>query len=110
MFGPERDYAGERRFPVRVRRRIPRAGELSGTTGRPCRSHDRPGRYRLALASAEDAGTPHGPLGSIVRLICMQNRPLIDIQELRTQFFTDDGVVTAVDGVSFSIPCGRTVG
>jgi oligopeptide/dipeptide ABC transporter ATP-binding protein len=45
-------------------------------------------------------------------LIAMQNPslPLIDIQDLRTQFFTDDGVVTAVDGVSFSIPRGKTVG
>jgi oligopeptide/dipeptide ABC transporter ATP-binding protein len=42
----------------------------------------------------------------------MQNDapPLIDIQELRTQFVTDDGLVTAVDGVSFSIPRGKTVG
>jgi oligopeptide/dipeptide ABC transporter ATP-binding protein len=39
----------------------------------------------------------------------MQN-PQIDIRELRTQFFTDDGVVTAVDGVSFAIPRGKTVG
>jgi oligopeptide/dipeptide ABC transporter ATP-binding protein len=37
-------------------------------------------------------------------------QPLIDIQQLRTQFATDDGVVTAVDGVSFSIPRGQTVG
>ena len=42
----------------------------------------------------------------------MQNGapPLIDIQELRTQFVTDDGLVTAVDGVSFTIPRGKTVG
>src|SRR5690349_24311270 len=36
--------------------------------------------------------------------------PLIDVQELRTQFATDDGLVTAVDGVSFTIPRGKTVG
>src|SRR5438552_4525632 len=36
--------------------------------------------------------------------------PLIDIQDLRTQFATDDGIVTAVDGVSFTIPRGKTVG
>src|SRR5207249_10652607 len=41
---------------------------------------------------------PHGP------------PPLIDIQDLRTQFVTDDGLVTAVDGVSFAIPRGKTVG
>jgi oligopeptide transport system ATP-binding protein len=37
-------------------------------------------------------------------------RPLIEIQSLRTQFATDDGLVTAVDGVSFTIPRGKTVG
>ncbi len=42
----------------------------------------------------------------------MQNGapPLVDIQALRTQFATDDGRVTAVDGVSFAIPRGKTVG
>ena len=28
---------------------------------------------------------------------------LLDISELKTHFFTDDGIVKAVDGVSFSI-------
>jgi oligopeptide/dipeptide ABC transporter ATP-binding protein len=33
---------------------------------------------------------------------------LLEIRDLRTHFFTDDGVVKAVDGVSFSVPRGKT--
>ncbi len=35
---------------------------------------------------------------------------LLDIRNLRTHFFTDDGVVRAVDGVSFPIRRGKTLG
>jgi len=38
------------------------------------------------------------------------NDVLIDIRNLRTHFFTDDGVVKAVDGVSFPIYKGKTLG
>ncbi|MCZ2259004.1 ABC transporter ATP-binding protein [Sporosarcina sp. G11-34] len=36
--------------------------------------------------------------------------PLLEVQNLRTSFKTDDGEVKAVDGVSFSLPKGKTLG
>jgi len=35
---------------------------------------------------------------------------LLDVRDLRTHFTTDDGIVKAVDGVSFSIEKGQTLG
>jgi oligopeptide/dipeptide ABC transporter ATP-binding protein len=35
---------------------------------------------------------------------------LLEVQDLRTHFFTREGVVRAVDGVSFSVEEGRTLG
>ena len=34
---------------------------------------------------------------------------ILEIEDLQTCFFTDRGVVRAVDGVSFSVPAGKTV-
>ena len=36
--------------------------------------------------------------------------PLLDVRELRTSFVTDDGIVGAVDGVSFQLGQGKTLG
>jgi oligopeptide/dipeptide ABC transporter ATP-binding protein len=35
---------------------------------------------------------------------------LLEVKDLRTQFMTEDGVVTAVDGISFELPRGGTLG
>jgi oligopeptide/dipeptide ABC transporter ATP-binding protein len=35
---------------------------------------------------------------------------LLEVNDLRTHFFTREGVVRAVDGVSFSVEAGRTIG
>src|SRR3990172_3272353 len=36
--------------------------------------------------------------------------PLLVVKDLKTHFFTDLGVARAVDGVSFTIPAGKTLG
>jgi oligopeptide/dipeptide ABC transporter ATP-binding protein len=40
----------------------------------------------------------------------MESEPLLEVCDLRTHFFTREGVVRAVDGVSFSINSRQTVG
>ena len=35
---------------------------------------------------------------------------LLEVKDLRTSFKTEDGIVTAVDGVSFSVEKGQTLG
>ena len=38
------------------------------------------------------------------------NQPLLEVQNLKTYFFTSDGVVKAVDGVDFEVYPGEILG
>ena len=40
----------------------------------------------------------------------MSKDRILEVKDLRTSFFTDEGEVKAVDGVSFSIYRGETLG
>ena len=54
-------------------------------------------------------------MSSVMPECCRQQRepagmPLLEVRDLKTYFYSEDGVVPAVDGVSLSIESGQTLG
>ena len=40
----------------------------------------------------------------------MQDEPILKVEDLQTYFFTRNGIVKAVDGISFELQAGETLG
>jgi oligopeptide/dipeptide ABC transporter ATP-binding protein len=59
-------------------------------------------QFRTALKTQEET-TFEGPID-------LGKEPILDIQDLTTYFYTEEGVVRAVEGVSFKIYEGETLG
>ncbi len=57
------------------------------------------------LAASRSAGQPLG-----APLSASDAKPLLSVRNLRTSFFQDEGVTKAVDGASFDVAPGKTLG
>ncbi len=64
------------------------------------------GGNRVSVNRSPKPGSPARP----GRFLGEKEEPILEIRNLRTYFYTDDGVVPAVDGVSFSLAKGGTLG
>ncbi len=59
--------------------------------------------FRSNRSSGKDSGSPWSPSG-------LEQVPLLSVHELKTHFFTREGVVEAVNGVTFDLFRGQTLG
>ncbi|HXQ66930.1 MAG TPA: ABC transporter ATP-binding protein [Alphaproteobacteria bacterium] len=61
------------------------------------------------MTAAQPNGRSERP-ASAVAILSAAAPPVLEVRDLKTQFFTDEGIVHAVDGVSFSVAAGETLG
>ena len=53
---------------------------------------------------------PPIPMADSVATPALGAAPILSVRELKTYFHLDEGIVRAVDGVSFDVRPGRTLG
>src|SRR5262245_16938063 len=75
-----------------------------------CATRSTPGRAGDTMTTAPVAQPAAGAPVAVAVAAAADPDVLLDIQDLRTHFHVMDGVVKAVDGVSFSLRRGRTLG
>ena len=109
---PRRNFRGAGRHTLPVSLHRPRIRRLSGNRPAPERPCPRgAGRDRAPLRGAARGGRTGAGRGRHAAMTSpVREAPVVEVEGLRTFFHGDDGIGRAVDGVSFSLFKGETLG
>src|SRR5450631_2345729 len=76
----------------------------------PCSSSSPTSSWTSSMPSLTRGCATREPAGGSVEDTMSASEPLLRVEELRVEFPTEDGVVHAVDGISYEVHSGRTLG